>query len=173
MVDGRLVEDTVTQDTTRSGKPVYHSDAGRTLYGGGGITPDLLIKQDTLSAAEQDFLKTIQAKSQDVYLSIYDLAFELKGSVKPDFTVTQAWRDELYKRITARGVEVDRKKYDAASRYIDLLLSDRIARLAFGEAAAKVRAVGNDSQLVKAIELLHGGRTQKDLFTQVARVGQK
>ena len=35
-----------TKDTTR---PVFKTMGGRTVYGGGGVTPDYVIKMDTLT----------------------------------------------------------------------------------------------------------------------------
>ena len=78
------------------------------MYGGGAVTPDLIVKPDTFTTAEQEFRKATAAKSQEMYVILYDYAYELKGKVKPDFTVQPAWRDELYRRFTAKGIEVDR-----------------------------------------------------------------
>ena len=50
------------------------------------------------------------------------------------------------------------------TRVIDL----RISRLAFGDSTAKRREVSEDNQLVKALELLHKGQSQRDLFALVS-----
>jgi len=98
---------------------------------------------------------------------LYDYAYELKGKVTPDFTVQPAWRDELYRRFTAKGIEVDRSLYNGAARFIDQELDVRITRLAFGDSTARRRTAGEDPQLRQALELLRRGNSQQELFTLV------
>ena len=85
--------------------------------------------------------------------------------MRPDFTVTPAWRDELYRRLTAAGVTIDRKLYADAAPEVDRVLGDRVARFAFGDSTAKRREISDDNQLVRAVELLRKGGSQQDLFT--------
>ncbi len=170
LVNGRLVEvkDTAAEPDLAT-RPVFRSEGGRTLYGGGGIVPDLFVKPDTLSAAEQAFVKAMVPHSQELHLTLFDYAFELKSQVKRDFRVSEAWRDELYRRLVERGVEVDREVYDAAARYVSRMIEDRVARLAFGDGESKRRALADDAPLMRAVELLGDGVTQAELLARVAR----
>lgn len=175
--DGAWVEvdpDSLEEGTPGSKRPEFKSDAGRTVYGGGAITPDLVVRPDTFLTVEQDFLRATVSKQQDRYVAIYDYAVELKSQVvKPDFEIQPAWRDELYRRLTAKGVEVDRQVYDKASAWIDRELGLRITRLAFGDSTARRRTLVDDSQLRTALDLLRRGQTQQDLFGLVtARAGR-
>ncbi len=145
-------------------RPSFRSDAGRVVYGGGAITPDVIVKYDTMSTVESTLAKAIAPKSQDAYLALYELALDLKSKVRPDFQVTQQERDDLYRRLQARGVAIDRAQYDAGQRYIDRLIGNKVATMAFGDSTAKRRAVPDDPQLRRALELIQQGRTQKDLF---------
>ena len=111
-------------------------------------------------------------KSQEFYVALYDYAFQLKGTVKPGFEVPPAWRDELYSRITKAGVEIERPLYDSASTEVDRLIGDRVARLAFGDSTAKRREIGDDAQLVRALEIIRRGETQQDLFAGVPASGR-
>ena len=173
LVDGRLVEvdDSTHFSADRSERPTYHSDAGRVVYGGGGIMPDLEVRSDTFSTAEQELIQAILPQSPDFSTTLFDYASELKSEVGRDFRVTDAWRDELYNRLSERGVELDREVYDAGSGYIDRVLMDRVARLAFGDAYAKERDLPSDAQLQRAIRLLQeGGSNQTALFSSVASI---
>lgn len=165
--NGHFVE---TPDTTpesesvKKNRPVYRSDAGRLVYGGGGITPDVIVQDDTLTSVEQRLAKALASKQQDFYTTFYDYSLELSKNVKPDFTVPAQWREELYQKLEAKGVNLDRKDYEGSARYVDRLLEQRVARFAFGDSAAKRRDLPYDAPLRKAIDLLEKGTTQKELF---------
>ena len=60
---------------------MYHSDAGRIVYGGGAITPDVVVKEDTLTTAEQTLAKLIAPKSAAYFTVIGDYALELRPTV--------------------------------------------------------------------------------------------
>ena len=112
---------------------------------------------DTLSTAEQNLAKALAPKSQDVYVTLYDYSLELARTAKADFTVQPAWRDELYRRITAKGVKLERTQYDSASRYIDRLLDQRVSQLMGGDSTAKRHDLRFDAPLKKALELMEKG----------------
>lgn len=165
-IDGHLIDvpDSMETDSARRARPAFRSDGGRIVYGGGAITPDVVVRPDTLSSVEQDFLKAVTPKSQAFYVTLYDYALSLEPAVHPDFAVTQPWRDELYRRLSTAGVTVSRPLYDSATSEVDRLLGDRIARLAFGDSTAKRRELPDDVQLERAIEIIRKGETQSDLF---------
>ncbi|MEP7324805.1 MAG: S41 family peptidase [Gemmatimonadota bacterium] len=148
-------------------RPSFHSDAGRIIYGGGAITPDVIVKSDTASTGDVVLARALAPQSQEAYLALYDLALERRGSVRPDFQVDAAWREDLYRRFAARGVVVDRAVWDAGSHYVDRLIGTRIALMAFGDSTAKRRTVNEDAQIRRALELIRQGRTQKDLLALV------
>lgn len=169
--DGQFIEvrpDSLESDSVRRARPRFKSDAGRVVFGGGAITPDIIVPPDTLTAVEQKVARVLGAKPQDTYITLYDYAFGLKSQVKPDFTVTQTMRDEFYDRLQKKGVVVDRKNWDSAKDYVTRIIDIRISRLAFGDSTAKRREAHDDNQLVKALELLHKGRSQRDLFALVS-----
>jgi carboxyl-terminal processing protease len=171
--NGRFVEekvDTAETEAKKKARPAYRSDAGRIVYGGGGITPDVLVRDDTLTTAEQTFSKAIAPKSQEVYVALSDYALDLARGAGKDFQVQPQWRDEFFRRLTAKGVTVDRKQYDAAGRYVDRLLEQRVARLVAGDSTAKRRDLKFDAPLRKALDLMERGQSQKDLFTLAALV---
>ena len=167
-VNGQFVEETrdsVETDSVKKERPVYKSDAGRTVYGGGAITPDVIVDDDTLSTAEQEFVKAISPQIQEVYVTLAEWAQEIKPTVTQNFTVTQAMRDQFYQRLVKAGVKIERDEYDAAQPYVDRTIRYRVARTAFGDSTAKRMTVDTDLQLTRAIELLGRTRTQNDLFT--------
>ena len=171
--NGEFVEvqpDTLETNVTKKDRPQFRSDAGRIVYGGGAITPDVIVQPETLSTAEQRLFNAIAPKSQIVRTTIYDYARELKPHVRPNFTVQPAWRTALYGRLNANGVVVDKSIYDAGALGLERELAERIATIAFGDSTAKRRSLNDDSQLLRAIDLLKQGQSQADLFALAQRI---
>src|SRR5690349_21994192 len=83
--NGRFVEekpDSAETEAKKKARPAYRSDAGRVVYGGGGITPDVLVRDDTLTTAEQAFSKAIAPKSQDFFVVLNDYTLETARGLK-------------------------------------------------------------------------------------------
>ena len=164
--------DSLETDAVKKDRPVFRSAAGRIVYGGGGITPDVIIPDDTVTTREQEFLKTIGPKSPQVRIALWNYAQELKAQVtNPAFQVRPEWSEEFYRRLLAAKVDVDRQMFDAARPTVDKWLSHFVTRFAFGDSAAARREIPEDPQLLRAIELMKKGHTQKDLFA-VARASR-
>ena len=165
--DGRLVEvvpDSLETDSVRRARPSFKSDGGRLVYGGGGITPDVIIPADTITDVQQSFLRALAPKSQESYLVLYRTALEQKRAVTPTFSVQQTWRDSVYARLTNAGVQMTRGEFDAAHELIDRDLERRIASMAFGDSAAFRRTIAYDTQLKRAVDLLRNAGTQRELL---------
>ncbi len=164
--DDRFVEyaaDSVKGDTARK-RPVFKSDAGRKILGGGGITPDVVITPDTASDAERELAKAVNPFFQQWYVTLYNYALELKPTLRPTFVVTQAMRDEFFNRLVKAKVVITRAQYDAAQAVIDRTLEQRFTSLAFGDSAAFRRGAATDPQMKTALELLRRGTTQRGLL---------
>ena len=168
--NGRFVEeeapDSLESDSARKKRPAFKSDAGRVIYGGGGITPDITVRPDTLSSAEQKAAKQIAQKVQEAYTTLAQYADELRTQVKsPTFTVQPAWRQEYFRRIVAAKVPVDSATFFNAPGYVDRLISNRVAKAAFGDSTVAKRQFAEDPQIRKALELLRRSGTTRDLLS--------
>ena len=162
----RSERDSVTvADTLR---PVFKSVHGRTVLGGGGIVPDVVVYSDTLTTAEQQLQRVLASRARETNATLVQMARELRPVVKYDFNVEQAWRDTLYKRLVRVGVELNRQQYDASRPLIDRLLEQRVSRAAFGDSAAFRRFAPDDAQLRRALELLGSAKSQEDLLAVAA-----
>jgi carboxyl-terminal processing protease len=163
LVNGAFVEVHPDSVSTAS-RPTYKSDGGRVVYGGGGIRPDIMVPDDTVPTAEREFLRAVAPRVQEINTVLQNYAFELKGTVGRDFTVPAAWTTELMRRLQAAGVKVEPARDSAARRFLTHDLANRVARMSFGEAVAKVRLLPEDHQLLKAIDLLEKSSTQAQLL---------
>jgi carboxyl-terminal processing protease len=135
------------------------------VYGGGAITPDVIVAPDTLSQAEQAFRRAIAPSFQKYFNHIALIAEGQKGKVKPDFAVNPAWREELFQKLTADTVKIDKAIWDGGAPDIDRAIEDRVAKVAFGDTLVRRRSLKDDNQLRAAIDLLKKAATQRDVFT--------
>jgi carboxyl-terminal processing protease len=159
-----VLPDSLETDSARKSRPIFRSDAGRVVYGGGGITPDIIVPADTLSTAEQKLFNAFAPKTVIVSTVLRTYALELKNTVKPNFVVPSTWREEFYRRLQAQGVNVDHALYEQAGGEMDRVIENSVARLAFGDSTAKRRMLTDDVQLMRAIEAERQSRTQIDLL---------
>jgi hypothetical protein len=84
--------------------------------------------------------------------------------VPRDFTFPPTWTPELMRRLQAAGVKIEPAHDSGARRFLTRDLANRVARMSFGEAAAKERLMSEDHQLLKAVELLERSSTQAQLL---------
>ncbi|MEJ7811774.1 MAG: S41 family peptidase [Gemmatimonadaceae bacterium] len=156
--------DSLEGESVKKSRPVFRSDAGRTIYGGGGITPDVIIPEDTSTTAEQTLARALATNAGIVRATLYDMSLEQKGRVTPDVTSKPEWREDFFKRLTAAKVPVDRKQFDAATTLVDRWLMQQVIRQSFGDSSVFRRYMPEDGQVMKALDLLKKGQTQQDLF---------
>ena len=152
-----------------SARPVFKSDGGRPVLGGGGITPDVAVRPETLSTAEQEFLRALGPKAAASNAALYDLARELRSQVRPDFAVQPAWREDYRRRLDTIGVALRPGQFDAAASIVDQLIEQRVASLAFGDSAAFRRYAPQDAQLQRAVALLKQAPSQAELLAVAER----
>jgi carboxyl-terminal processing protease len=167
--NGSFVE--VNRDTLKddSSRPKFKSDGGRVVVGGGGIRPDIVVADDTLSTIEGDFVRASAPQVQAINTVLQDYALELKGTVKPGFSVPATWTATLSKRLDDAHVKIE-PKFDSVSHVFLLRdLLNRVTRMTFGEAAAKGRTIADDHQLSRAIALLEQNATQAQLLASAPR----
>lgn len=173
MADGSVAPDTsaAARDTSIKARPIYHTDAGRTVRGGGGIVPDVLVRRDTLSAPEKEFARGLAEKAgiyRDV-LTAFALEEKQKGAVKAEsFTVTPEMHRAVYDRLKARGVQVPQAVYDSAAGLVDPQIGYEVARYVFGRTAEFRRRAADDPQMQSALALLHRAQTPHELLTLAA-----
>ncbi|HSU16559.1 S41 family peptidase [Longimicrobium sp.] len=151
-------------DTTR--RRAYRTDSGRTVMGGGGIVPDLTVR-DTTTLAERAFITAVSRKAS-VYNSVvmrYALEYERRmPNLQPSFPVTPQMRQELFTRLRAAGVEITPEQYAGAQRWVDRQLANQIAVSRFGQSAAAQRNDVDDKALQEAVRLLQASPNQAALF---------
>jgi carboxyl-terminal processing protease len=153
----------------------YRTDAGRVIYGGGGILPDVIAGDSVTPVPEANFIRLLGANAGHFRDAITDYALSLKASggiTSPDFVVTPVMRDEVWKRMKARGIDIPRPAFDDAESLVSRLIGFDIARYVLGGDAEFRRRAAADQPLQKALELARGARTESDLLRKATARAQ-
>jgi carboxyl-terminal processing protease len=161
-------QDTAARDTSVKARPIYHTDAGRIVRGGGGIVPDIVVRADTLTAPERDFAKVLGDKLPVYRDVLTSYALDLKRDhavASENFTITPEMDQQVEQRLRAKGVDVTPAIYNGARHLVDEQLSYEIARYVFGRQAEFRRRAADDQQVQSALGLLRKAQTPKELLT--------
>ena len=152
-------------------RPKFQTDAGRTVFGGGGITPDVAVSDSSEGVAEANLQAALGKHVPEFRDMLADYALGLKARhavTSPRFTVTPTMRADFYEQLRRRNVSLPRPVYDAAAPLIDRLLGDQIARYVFGPAAEFERSTQYDRTIAAASGLLYRARTPQALLRAVS-----
>lgn len=151
-------------------RPRFRTDAGRTVFGGGGITPDVIMS-DTITPMQVQSLARAMGKNAGAYRdAVAKQAQAQKRKMNgPGDPVTPAMLDALYADLVGRGVAPPRSVFDSAAPWISRSLGYEMTRVAFGADADFLRRTQDDSALQRAMELLQGARSPRDVFSKLEK----
>jgi carboxyl-terminal processing protease len=159
--------DAAQEDTVR---PRFSTDAGRTVFGGGGITPDVLVG-DTLTPTEVLLLARAMGPHFGEYReALEQLATSLSqsGAIRsPQEPVTRDMLARLYADLQRRNVAPERRIFDAAGPWIARSLGYEMTKAAFGADAEFQRRAQEDASLQRAARILAGSRTPREVFARL------
>ncbi len=163
-----LPDDSVAApDTTH--QPVYHTDAGRSVRGGGGITPDVVIRPDSADLRATERLTQVLgrniAKYQDALAAAAFQSRQRFSVTGPMFAFTPAMRASLLDQLRQRGITLDDETLRVAGAFLDRQLADQIARLNFGRQGEVRRLTQDDPTLAEALRAAGRARTPAELLT--------
>jgi carboxyl-terminal processing protease len=141
----------------------YHTNSGRSVLGGGGITPDIVIDQERLSKLEEALArKSLFFEYAVTYLGRH------KGAITESFDVSDAMSAEFQQLARSKGVEFTDEEFAEDRGYIDCWIRAEIFRKRFGDEAAYKTAIEMDGQLKAAVELFDKAQTLQQMFALAA-----
>lgn len=157
-----------------AGKEVFRTENGRIVYGGGGITPDVIVP-DTTTLDERELERAVGRAGYSLNQLAFRFGVEWTSThpdIPHDFVVTPAMREQFYDLITTvEGLELERELFERVQPRIDRYLEAQIANSAFGDLDMFIRFESDSPPVQEAVRLLQEAETQKDLF-EVASAAQ-
>ncbi|HZY10763.1 MAG TPA: S41 family peptidase, partial [Bacteroidota bacterium] len=142
-----------------STKPIFATASGRKVYGGGGITPDYIIKAERLTSfSVQLRSKGVFAEHKTAYLDRNGrtLRQQYEKDLKrflSDFKVTDEMLDDLEAIAKKKGVTIEKDQFDKDRRFIKTLIKSEIAYAIWGNEGRFRVYHADDAQLQKALTL--------------------
>ncbi|MEX2282968.1 MAG: S41 family peptidase [Gemmatimonadota bacterium] len=151
-------------DTTK--KPAFKTDGGRTVYGGGGIHPDIIVV-DSLTTSERALFESLQKhwpKFLDTRFRFGVRWVREHSDLQPGFAVTPEILDAFHKALQDGGVSIDRRIYDAGVAWIRTQLAYEISNSKWGTQEARKRVNAESQEVAVAADLLRRAQTPQGLF---------
>jgi carboxyl-terminal processing protease len=155
--EGENLEHNEEKDSTR---PVFKTSGGRKVFGGGGITPDYIVKGGKLTQYAVSLLGTNVFQEFIIgYLETHskqlrDLYEKDMKKYMHDYSVGEDVLSSFEELAKKKGVTIDRDQATTDLKYIKSRLKADIARTIWGnEGWFRVMRVEQDEQYAKALTL--------------------
>jgi carboxyl-terminal processing protease len=154
--EGENVSHVAERDSAR---PTFKTNSGRTVYGGGGITPDYIVRADRLNEY------TVQLRSKLVFLAFADKYLDRRGNdlkskygkesgkFAEEFEVSQQMLDDLLVIAKAKGIEFKNDMFEKDLRFIKVFVKASIAKSLWGNEGSMRVMLTVDNQFQKAFTL--------------------
>ena len=128
-------------------KKVFHTDKGRTVTGGGGIQPDVVVYPQQMNRLRA----VIEATASFTNFATEYLA---KHKVTDEFEVTPALLDEFRSYLSERSIQPGIAEWVVERDFVENRLKTEIFNQAFGVEKGDEVEAQRDSVIQKAVEVL-------------------
>jgi carboxyl-terminal processing protease len=149
-------------------KPVFETDGGRRILGGGGIIPDVLVTADTLTLSEQRGLLELDRSGGRFLTAVFNFAvsyLQNHPDLSRSFELSDGDLRAFQNRLDYEGIELSPEAFSAARRFIEFQLEREIALQAWGASGEFQRLLSGDRALQRAIRLLNQAETTPALLS--------
>ena len=146
-------------DDSSKTRPQFKTIGGRTVYGGGGVTPDYIVKQDTVGflarklRAKNIFWETadqiMKNRGKDIRTTY---GSDLKKYLR-EFNISDADIEIMKSFAKAKEVEWKADEYKQDEEYLHLVIKALVGRAVFNNNGYTAVMLTMDKQTKKAIEL--------------------
>jgi len=139
-------------------RPEYKTEMGRTVYGGGGIAPDVELDEVKYPRVAED----LEVKQ---YFFKYAVKYAAKHAAPPaGYAISPAMREEFSQFLKAEKFEVSADSLQAAQRFVDTGLRRELARRYASDEEAYRVSIEDDEQVKAAAALFEKAPTLPKLL---------
>ncbi len=150
--------------------PVYLTDGGRTVKGGGGVFPDLAVQDDTLTIAERELFNAAGRAEVPLNLRIAERALETAKTSLADDTepvVTANEMSAFIDGLLTEGIPSDAIEAPGVRDYLSWRVRMDSAERANRLGLALTHRMERDRVLSLAVDMLSESPDQNALFARV------
>ncbi len=142
---------------------VFQTDMGRTVYGGGGVMPDVVVRASEIAEVSRDLLQEIFVENAFFSFAVRFRAAHpsIPRDYRPDAAVLEEFRAYLRE---VKEIDFSDEAFDSESDYINDFLRYTLISQYHGEGEARQAVLSADLPLAKAVDLLSEADTLADLF---------
>ncbi|HUF89574.1 MAG TPA: S41 family peptidase [Gemmatimonadota bacterium] len=147
---------------------VFRTDMGRTVYGGGGVMPDVVVRAGEVEEISRDLLQEIFVKTAFFSFAVRYRSTHpsLARDFQPDESLVEDFRTYLRE---VKEIDFSDEAFDAERDYMRDFLRYTLISQYHGEGAARQAVLRADLPLAKAVDLLSEADTLADLFRLARR----
>ncbi|MCC7342690.1 MAG: S41 family peptidase, partial [Bryobacterales bacterium] len=129
---------------------VRMTDSGRTVYGGGGITPDEKVDIPKTNAFQY------RVRDQFMGFSMFAAKYfaEHPPQIGEDFVVTEAIVDEFHRFLADEKIEVTNEEFATNRAWVQEEIKRALFTYALGDEKAENLMVRDDSLVAKAVDAM-------------------
>jgi len=138
--------------------PIYYTRSKRVVFGGGGITPDYIIKSDTITRM------TATIRSQNLFFEFIDKSLKKEvekirnqykdfKDFKANYVISEQILNQFRKFVEEKKIEVKDSDWNTDKEYIGIYLKAQLARSVWTREQFLEILFTVDNQFKKALEL--------------------
>ena len=153
-------------------RPVFHTQAGRQLLGGGGIVPDILVMADTLTTREREAVLELDRSGGSFAAAVFNFSVRyLQSGSNPsrDFRLGADDLASFQRFLEESDVGLNPSAFQRLERFIRFQLEREIALQAWGEAGEFRQMLSSDRVVQRALTLLRETSSTGELLERAAQ----
>jgi carboxyl-terminal processing protease len=148
------------EPTDSTNREVKMTDSGRTVYGGGGITPDEKIESPKSNRFQDVLLiRDVFFKFAPLYVSTH--------TVSPNFQVDAPVMDEFKKYLTSQDIEYTDADISGVQDWLKTRIKEKIVTIQFGQLQGLRTLADWDPEIQKALTFLPEAQALEEHAHQV------
>jgi carboxyl-terminal processing protease len=136
----------------------YHTDSGREVSGGGGITPDVIVQLPEFSPVAHKLLQ------KPVFFNYAVRYKSMHPDMDEDFRITEDILEGFYNFLEEEEIEITEDEFSSERELVELRLEFELNRVFWGEGVAKRKGFNKDVEAFRALEIIEKGKTLAGLF---------
>jgi carboxyl-terminal processing protease len=161
--DGEPMTGSTAAVVAEVARPVYKTSGGRTVYGGGGITPDVEFEPQTYGELERRL-------ERDGLFFSFAVDYSMNHKVKEGFQVTDEVLRSFKDMLATREFEYKEEDFSGNSlEYVKRAILREVTAKNFGRKAMYRAVLERDPELQKVLEICRKSPTLDEMFAHAER----